>query len=138
MLCTRRMKRPGRLSWRPEAITYSPSKTISPPFGPTSKRRYPLRKRIFPPKHPTSTQARTQETNKGRAENRTIRTAAVTPEEVGFPFARQAARLLRQTQGRKDEEVALLTSAPLSLLPALLWLRSEERRVGKECRSRWS
>lgn len=36
-----------------------------------------------------------------------IRTAAVSPEEVGFPFASQAARLLRQTKGRKDEEVAL-------------------------------
>ena len=41
---------------------------------------------------------------------------------MGFPFASQAARLLRQTQGRKDEEVAFITSAPVSLLPALLWL----------------
>lgn len=41
---------------------------------------------------------------------------------MGFPLARQAARLLRQTQGRKDEEVALITSAPVSLLPAMLWL----------------
>ncbi len=50
-----------------------------------------------------------------------IRTAPVSPEEVGFPFASQVARLLRQTQGRKDEEVALITSAPISLLPAKLW-----------------
>jgi hypothetical protein len=42
---------------------------------------------------------------------------------VGFPFASQAARLLRQTQGRKDEAVALITSAPDSLLPAKLWLQ---------------
>jgi hypothetical protein len=40
---------------------------------------------------------------------------------VGFPLARQAARRLRQTQGRKDEEVALITSAPVGLLPAMLW-----------------
>ena len=26
----------------------------------------------------------------------------------------------------------------LALLAAVVWQRSEERRVGKECRSRWS
>jgi len=51
---------------------------------------------------------------------------------VGFPFASQAARLLRQTQGRKDEEVALITSAPISLLPALLWLRLNRQSWGIE------
>jgi hypothetical protein len=51
-----------------------------------------------------------------------IQTAPVSPEDVGFPLASQAARLLRQTQGRKDEAVALITSAPVSLLPAMLWL----------------
>jgi len=30
---------------------------------------------------------------------------------------------LRQTQGRKDEEVALITSAPAAVLPAKLWLQ---------------
>jgi hypothetical protein len=62
------------------------------------------------------------EINKGRFENRFIRTESVSPEEVGFPFASQVARLVRQTEGRKDEEVSLVTSAPLSLLPARLWL----------------
>lgn len=61
-----------------------------------------------------------------------IRTAAVSPEEVGFPFASQAARLLRQTKGRKDEEVALITSAPVSLLPALLWLLLNRQSWGIE------
>jgi hypothetical protein len=51
---------------------------------------------------------------------------------VGFPFASQAARLLRQTQGRKDEEVALITSAPVALLPAPLWLRLNRKAWGIE------
>jgi len=46
----------------------------------------------------------------------------VTAEDVGFPLARQAARLLRQTTGRKDEEVALITSAPPERLNAQSWL----------------
>ena len=61
-----------------------------------------------------------------------IRTAAVSPEDVGFPFASQAARLLRQTKGRKDEEVALITSAPVSLLPAMLWLSLNRKGWGIE------
>jgi len=79
--------------------------------------------RVFPPDKPTPTQARTQEDNKGRSENRVIRTAPLTAEDVGFPFAQQGARLLRQTQGRKDEEVALITNAPPQRLDASLWLR---------------
>lgn len=46
----------------------------------------------------------------------------MTAEDVGFPLARQAARLLRQTTGRKDEEVALITSAPPERLNAQSWL----------------
>jgi hypothetical protein len=72
------------------------------------------------------------EINKGREENRVIRSTSVSPEEVGFPFASQAARLLRQTQGRKDEEVALVTSAPASLLPATLWLLLNRQGWGIE------
>jgi hypothetical protein len=52
-----------------------------------------------------------------------IHTVPVSPEDVGFPLASQAARLLRQTQGRDDEEVCLITSAPVALLPAVLWLQ---------------
>jgi hypothetical protein len=52
-----------------------------------------------------------QAINKSRNESRSIVTAPVTGEEVCFPLAEQAARLLRQTEGRKDERVALITSA---------------------------
>jgi limonene-1,2-epoxide hydrolase len=38
-------------------------------------------------------------------------------------MAEQAARLLRQTEGRKDEEVALITSAEPSRLDARTWLK---------------
>ena len=72
------------------------------------------------------------EINKGRPENRVIRSTSVSPEDVGFPFASQAARLLRQTQGRKDEEVSLITSAPASLLPAKLWLLLNRQGWGIE------
>ena len=51
---------------------------------------------------------------------------------MGFPFAAQAARLLRQTQGRKDEEVALITSAPTKKLKALLWLLLNRQGWGIE------
>ena len=55
-------------------------------------------------------------------ESRAIHTATISPEDVGFPFAAQGARLLRQTSGRKDEEVALITSAPAQRLDASRWL----------------
>ena len=61
-----------------------------------------------------------------------IRTAAVTAEDVGFPMAAQAARLLRQTEGRKDEEMALITSAPPSELKAQRWLRLNRAGWGIE------
>ena len=86
------------------------------------RRKSPLPKRISPPDHPTPTQARTQEDNKGRAENRALRTAAISAEDIGFPLANQVARVLRQTTGRKDEAVALITSAPLERLAAAQWL----------------
>ena len=53
-------------------------------------------------------------------------------EDIGFPFARQAARLLRQTQGRKDEEVALITSAPPGRLNAQAWLHLNRDAWGIE------
>jgi len=40
--------------------------------------------------------------------------------------------LLRQTQGRKDEEVALITSAPPKKLNALLWLLLNRQGWGIE------
>jgi hypothetical protein len=54
--------------------------------------------------------------------SRAIRTQPVSPEQVCFPLAAQAARLLRQTEGRQAEHVALLTSAPPEKLDAQKWL----------------
>ena len=47
-------------------------------------------------------------------------------------MARQAARLLRQTTGRQDEEVALITSAPPERLQAQTWLRRNRQGWGIE------
>ena len=41
---------------------------------------------------------------------------------ICFPLAEQAALLLRQTEGRKDELAALITSAEPSRLDAINWL----------------
>jgi hypothetical protein len=60
--------------------------------------------------------------------SRSIRTQPVCPEQICFPLVAQAARLLRQTQGRKDEEVCLLTSAEPDRLDAQKWL--ELNRAG--------
>lgn len=53
-------------------------------------------------------------------------------EDIGFPMARQAARLLRQTSGRKDEEVTLITSAPPERLHAAQWLKLNRESWGIE------
>jgi len=60
--------------------------------------------------------------------SRSIRTQVVSPEQISFPLVAQAARLLRQAQGRKDEEVTLLTSAEPDRLDAQKWL--ELNRAG--------
>lgn len=49
------------------------------------------------------------------------------PEEVGFPMARQVARIRRQTTGRKDEIVGLLTSQPSERLSAPQWLTANRQ-----------
>lgn len=61
-----------------------------------------------------------------------LRSTSITAEDVGFPFACQAALVLRQTTGRADEEVALITSAPVALLPASLWLSLNRQSWGIE------
>lgn len=68
------------------------------------------------------------EWNKGVLESRTLYSRPVTPEEVGFPFAAQAARLTRQAAGRADETVALLTDGEPRQLDAATWL--EHNRQG--------
>lgn len=64
------------------------------------------------------------EKNKERAcESRSITTRALSAEQASFPLVAQGARLLRQTTGRQDEEVGLVTSASPGQLPAAAWLR---------------
>jgi hypothetical protein len=88
--------------------------------------------RIFPPTEAAPTQARTVEKNKGREEIRSIQTAPLCGEELLFPFACQAARLLRHTSGRDPEEVTLLTSAGPEQLDASRWLQLNRAAWGIE------
>jgi len=81
---------------------------------------------------PTPTHARTLERNKGVLESRTIATSPVTGEDIGFPFAAQAAMLVRQHKGRKDEAVALATSLPPEQLDACQWLKLNRQAWGIE------
>ena len=53
-------------------------------------------------------------------------------EDVGFPLVAQAARLLRQTTGRQDEEVTLVTSAGPEKLDAAQWLAVNRASWGIE------
>jgi hypothetical protein len=56
----------------------------------------------------------------------------VSAEDIGFPFAAQAARLLRQRTGRKDEEVGLITDLEPDELTALQWLKANRNGWGIE------
>jgi hypothetical protein len=88
-----------------------------------SKLSLPIPGAIFPPHDPTPTKARVQEINKSRKDSRSIVTEPVSAEQICFPLAEQAALLLRQTEGPKDELVALITSVEPSGLDATNWLR---------------
>ena len=72
------------------------------------------------------------EQNKGCHENRTLETRPVAPEELGFPLAAQAALLVRQRTGRKDETVALVTSLPPQERDASQWLVANRPSWGIE------
>ena len=72
------------------------------------------------------------EQNKGVRESRTVETRAVAAENIGFPFAAQAALLARQRPGRKDETVGLITDlAPAQLTPRQ-WLQANRQGWGIE------
>ena len=53
-------------------------------------------------------------------------------EDIGFPFAAQAAQLTRQHTGRKNETVGLITDLTASQLPALQWLKANRQAWGIE------
>lgn len=72
------------------------------------------------------------ETNKGVRESRTLESRAVAAEDIGFPFAAQAAQLTRQHAGRKDETVGLITDLTPTELPALGWLKANRQGWGIE------
>ena len=57
------------------------------------------------------------EKNKGVAESRTLESRPVAAEDIGFPFAAQAALVTRQHVGRKDETVGLITDLSPQELP---------------------
>jgi hypothetical protein len=64
----------------------------------------------FPPAEASRTDGRTIEKNSGKREIRTLIGRQVSAEDIGFPFAAQVGRVLRQRDGRKDEEVELITN----------------------------
>ena len=72
------------------------------------------------------------EKNKGVQESRTLEARRVEPENIGFPFAAQAAMVVRQHAGRKDEIVALVTSLPPKILDAQQWLCANRQSWGIE------
>ncbi len=61
---------------------------------------------------------------------RSIRTA----NELGITAPEVADRFIRAF----EEDTKALNVEPATLHPRVMDHRSEERRVGKECRSRWS
>jgi len=72
------------------------------------------------------------ETNKGVRESRTLESRPVAAEDVGFPFAAQAALVTRQHVGRKDETVGLITNLAPQELPAQKWLHANRQGWGIE------
>lgn len=53
-------------------------------------------------------------------------------EDIGFPFAAQAALLTRQHLGRKDETVGLITDLAPEALDARSWLKANRGAWGIE------
>jgi hypothetical protein len=72
------------------------------------------------------------EKNKGAQESRTLESRAVSAEDIGFPFAAQAAQLTRQRTGRNDETVGLITDLTPQQLPPLRWLGANRQGWGIE------
>ena len=72
------------------------------------------------------------EQNKGAPESRTLEARAVAAENIGFPFAAQAAQLTRQRAGRKDETVGLITDLGPDQLTPHRWLQANRQGWGIE------
>jgi len=63
---------------------------------------------------------------------RTLFSAEVDGEQMGHPHAAQAARVLREREGKPVEAVCLLTSRPLRELSAEQWLEKNIAHWGIE------
>jgi len=87
---------------------------------------------VKPGDPPRPALARRAGKNQGRHEHRSISTGELTVENLCFPFVRQGVRLLRQTSGRKDEAMALVTSLPPEGLNAPPWLQFNRDDWGTE------
>ena len=72
------------------------------------------------------------EKNKGARESRTLESRPVAAEDIGFPFAAQAAQLTRQRTGRKDETVGLITDLTPEELSPQRWLQANRQGWGIE------
>lgn len=72
------------------------------------------------------------EWNKSRRESRTIEVRPTSAEDIGFPMASQVAQIRRQTKGRKDELVCLITSLPPDQLSPRQWLDLNRQAWGIE------
>lgn len=66
------------------------------------------------------------------AESRTLESRSVAAEDIGFPFAAQAALLTRQRAGRRDETVGLITDLEPAALGAKAWLQANRQAWGIE------
>src|SRR5882762_338975 len=56
----------------------------------------------------------------------------------GFPLNLDSRRHRAQPPSRQADSLTTMSAASNQKLPSESCARSEERRVGKECRSRWS
>ena len=56
----------------------------------------------------------------------------MSAEDIGFPFAAQVARVRRQREGRKDEQVELITNREPETLSASQWLEANRGGWGIE------
>ena len=72
------------------------------------------------------------EKNKGVRESRTLVSRPVAAQDIGFPFAAQAALLTRQHIGRKNETVGLITDLIPEQLLAAQWLKANRQGWGIE------
>ena len=100
----------------------------------SERKAVPVPPTRFSPLQPTPTRARTTEKNKGVRQSRTLQSRPVAAEDIGFPFAAQAALLTRQHTGRKNETVGLITDLLPQQLPALQWLKANRQAWGIEKR----